>query len=285
MNENNRHQSVPPLRPSLFSEHNLPVLTPATSDIPNMPLDNNGQPFDFISITTLEATSEPLFLSPWRHFDPHYDIFSGLYYDAPGQYGAIGDPPPLYIRERQGSDRHTANCAFVMDWSDYPEVEEEGELLRSRSSTPDTVISTNSDMTASSTMSEAVADLCNNRFEEDSTNFRLPEPALFLVSLGGAHKRRLYRSEGTNFFQAHSTFEAQYQAPGASAHLQSCRTWNSVPISTENPLTADDSHTADDSSSCDLLWSEGNRPGISDSTIRISVSEQQLVAGSHSSHC
>lgn len=248
-----------------------------------MPLDNDGQPFDFISITTLEATSEPLFLSPWRHFDVGDDTFSALDCDAPDQYGAIGDSPPLYLRAQKSSDMHPANHALVMDWPEHPESEDGGVLLRSGTGTPNTFISMDSDMRTSCTTSEPATDIFNDRLEEDCVNFGLQEPTLFLITSGGDRKRRVYRSEGTDFFQTHPTFEALSQVFDKLRQPQSCQTWEPVPIRTGNILFPYNSHAVDDSSSDDPWWCECNSPGNSDTSIW-TTALKELGMRSYSSH-
>ncbi|KAJ9615855.1 hypothetical protein H2200_001932 [Cladophialophora chaetospira] len=56
-----------------------------------MPFDNNGNPFEYISITTLEATSEPI-IQPLSRY---YGFNRRLVYPMPHPYGAIGEARPL----------------------------------------------------------------------------------------------------------------------------------------------------------------------------------------------
>lgn len=69
-----------------------------------MPLDNDGVPFEHVSVTTLEATSEAIIQPLSRH--PGFD--RRLVYPMPHPYGAIGEARPttnlpIYTGPRKGA--------------------------------------------------------------------------------------------------------------------------------------------------------------------------------------
>ncbi|ETI26338.1 hypothetical protein G647_03115 [Cladophialophora carrionii CBS 160.54] len=56
----------------------------------NMPVDNKGEPFEYISITTLHATSEAIV----QLLSRPYGFNRRLVYPMPHPYGAIGEARP-----------------------------------------------------------------------------------------------------------------------------------------------------------------------------------------------